>query len=223
MGGPAADNVAFDEEGQITLVRLAGSLAVLGLVLAYACFRRVTAALMILIVSSVSALASLAMVWWTGSRVDAVLWLMPPLVFVLGMAGAIYLINSYRDTSREQGIDGAPSRRWRRPRAPCILAAVTIAAGLFALCASDNSSRPQVRVLLRAGRAGHARSCSSHFCPPRSSYGHSSAHAHAPPPAAAGRLSRVRSLELASGRQSGGGPQLVGRRVCRGPDDLRWD
>ena len=120
MGGPAADNVAFDEEGQITLVRLAGSLAVLGIGLGYFfCFRRMTAALMILIVSSVSALASLSIVWWTGNRVDAVLWLMPPLMFVLGLAGAIHLFNYYRETSSERGVEGAPWRALTHAAAPC--------------------------------------------------------------------------------------------------------
>jgi predicted RND superfamily exporter protein len=139
MGGPVADNVAFDEEGQITLVRLAGSLAVLGVGLGYFfCFRRITAALMILTVSSVSALASLSIVWWTGNRVDAVLWLMPPLMFVLGLAGAVHLFNYYRETSSERGVEGAPWRALTHAAAPCTLAAVTMAVGLLALCTSDN-------------------------------------------------------------------------------------
>lgn len=136
MGGPAADNVAFDEEGQMTLVRLAMSLALLGVILGFVCFQRLTAVLMILLVGIVSALASLAIVWWTRSYVDAVLWLMPPLVFVLGMVGAIYMLSAYRKTVRERGLEGAPSRALAYAAPPCILATTTLALGLFALCTS---------------------------------------------------------------------------------------
>ncbi len=138
MGGPVADDVAFNEEGQITLVRLAASLAVLSIVLSYLAFQRLTAGLMILTVSVVSALASLSIVWWSGSHVDAMLWMMPPLIFVLAMTGAFHVINCYRHTSRTQGVQGAPARALAQAAAPCILAAVTIAAGLFALGTSDN-------------------------------------------------------------------------------------
>jgi len=138
MGGPAADNVAFDEEGQITLVRLAAALAALSLLLGGVCFQRLTAALMILLVGSVSALASLSIVWWTRSHVDAVLWLMPPLVFVLGMSGAVYLLSQYRRTVDERGLAGAPARAAAQAAPTCILATASIAAGLFALCVSEN-------------------------------------------------------------------------------------
>ena len=58
MGGPPVDNVAIDEEGQITLVRLIGFSIVLGLGLGYLCFRRVTVTLMIFLVGGISAVAS---------------------------------------------------------------------------------------------------------------------------------------------------------------------
>lgn len=138
LSGPAVDNVAFDEEGQITLVRLVISLVVVSLVVSYLCFRQITAALLVLGVSAVSALASLAIVWWTGSRVDAVLWLMPLVVFVLGLGGSTYLLGYYREISRVQGLERAPARALAQAAAPCVLATVTMAAGLFALCVSQN-------------------------------------------------------------------------------------
>ena len=87
MGGPPVDNVAIDEEGQITLVRLIGFSVVLGIGLGYLCFRRVTVTMMVFIVGGISAIASLGIVWWTGSSVDAILMSMPSLVYVLGLSG----------------------------------------------------------------------------------------------------------------------------------------
>ena len=136
MGGPPVENVAFDEEASITFVQLACGLAVLGFVLGYACFRRVTVAVMILIVGAISALCSLAVVGWPGSRVDVFLVGMPALVFVLGMAGAIFVVRAYRATASQRGEEGAPLRAIARAALPCILAAVTITIGLLSLSAN---------------------------------------------------------------------------------------
>ncbi len=77
MGGPPVDNVAIDEEGTITLVRLVGYSIVLGLVLSYICLRSIKLTLMVFFVGGVAAATSLSLVWWCRSSVDAVLLTMP--------------------------------------------------------------------------------------------------------------------------------------------------
>ena len=111
MGGPPVDNVAIDEEGQITLVRLVGFSALLGIVLAFVCFRSVKITLMIFMVGGISAVTSLSIVWWTGSSVDAILMSMPSLVYVLGLSGAVHIVNYYREAVHDGGIVGAPEPR----------------------------------------------------------------------------------------------------------------
>src|SRR5688572_4952357 len=77
LGGPPVDNVAIDEEGSITLVNLVSISVVLGLVLAYLCFRSIPATIIVFFVGGIAAVWSVAVVGWSGSGVDAVLMSMP--------------------------------------------------------------------------------------------------------------------------------------------------
>jgi hypothetical protein len=88
MGGPPVDNVSIDEEGSITLVRLISWCAVLGIGLSLICFRSISATIMIFFIGAISAVASLACVWWLGSSADAIMMSMPAMVYVLGLSGA---------------------------------------------------------------------------------------------------------------------------------------
>ncbi|MEM7476447.1 MAG: MMPL family transporter, partial [Planctomycetota bacterium] len=137
IGGPPVDNVAIDEEGTITLVRLIGYSLVLGLVLSWVLLRSTRLMMMVFFVGGVSAMASLGMVWWSNASVDAILLTMPSLVYVLGMAGAIHIVNYYRDAAVEGGLKGAPERAISHAVMPCTLAAVTTAIGLLSLCSSN--------------------------------------------------------------------------------------
>jgi predicted RND superfamily exporter protein len=131
------DNVAIDEEGQVTLLRLVGLSLGLGLVIAWISFRSFSVVLVITFVGMVSAQASLAFVGWTGHLLDAILMSMPSLVYVLGLSGAVHIINYYRDTVIESGFPGDPEEAVRQGFSPCFLAAFTTAIGLVSLTASD--------------------------------------------------------------------------------------
>ena len=101
MGGPPVDNVAIDEEGSITLVRLVSFSIALGLGLSFLCFRSISATIMVFFVGGIAAIISLAYVWWLGSSVDAIMMSMPSLVYVLGLSGAAHIINYYREAVDE--------------------------------------------------------------------------------------------------------------------------
>ncbi|MCM2372490.1 MMPL family transporter [Rhodopirellula sp. ICT_H3.1] len=137
MGGPPIDNIAIDEEGTVTLVRLIGYCILIGVGLSYFCFRSIKTTLMLFIVGGSAAMLSMAMVGWTGGRVDAILLSMPSLVYVLGLSGAIHVINYYRDEVRVRGQRGAAGRALRHALLPCTLAAVTTAIGLGSLYTSN--------------------------------------------------------------------------------------
>ena len=55
IGGPPVDNIAIDEEGTITLVRLVGYSVFVGVVLSYLCFRSVLITMMVFIVGGTAA------------------------------------------------------------------------------------------------------------------------------------------------------------------------
>ncbi|TWU58607.1 MMPL family protein [Rubripirellula tenax] len=137
MGGPPVDNMAIDEEGSVTLVRLVGYSVLVGIFLSYLCFRSIKITLMIFIVGGSSAMLSMAMVWWTGGKVDAILLSMPSLVYVLGLSGAIHVVNYYRDEVRSRGPQGAAGRALRHAVIPCTLASLTTAIGLVSLVTSN--------------------------------------------------------------------------------------
>lgn len=137
LGGPPVDNMAIDEEGTITLVRLVGYSVVLGIVLSFLCFGSIKITIMVFMVGGTAAMLSMAIVWWTNGRVDAILMSMPSLVYVLGLSGAIHVINYYRDEVRARGEAGAASRALRHAFLPCTLASVTTAIGLISLFTSN--------------------------------------------------------------------------------------
>ncbi len=137
LGGPPVDNVAIDEEGSITLFRLIGWSAVIGFGLSFICFRSVVLTLMVFFVGGVSAVTSLSMVWWSGASVDAVLMSMPALVYVLGLSGAIHIVNYYREAAATGGQEHAAPQALAHGWGPCTLAAFTTALGLISLYASN--------------------------------------------------------------------------------------
>jgi uncharacterized protein len=138
VGGPPVDNVAIDEEGSITLVRLVGLCVVAGLGLAYLCLRNFLLMWMVFLVGGLSAVLAMATVYWTGGYVDAVLMTMPALVYVLALSGAIHIVNYYRDALVEGcSMEDAPGQAAAHGWLPCTLCAVTTSLGMFSLCTSE--------------------------------------------------------------------------------------
>lgn len=149
MGGPPVDNVTIDIEGERTLLRLALLSGVVGLALAYWCFRSFKLTAMVFAIGVASAAMSLALVFYFGvyeslilgrvhlGTVDAILMSMPPVVYVLGISGAVHIINYYKDARRETGLHGAAEKALRHGLGPCTVAALTTAVGLGSLYTSD--------------------------------------------------------------------------------------
>lgn len=133
LGGPPVDNVALDQEGERTLYRLAGICAVIGGVVAFMCLRSIRLTLFVFWIGALSAGVALAIVSLTGGTCDSILLSMPALVYVLGLSGAVHLINYYHDAIREQGLRGATERAVRHAFTPCFFAQLTTAIGLGSL------------------------------------------------------------------------------------------
>ncbi len=137
IGGPPVDNVAIDEEGSITLFRLVGLSAVIGMGLAWICFRSIPLTLMVFFVGGVSAIMSLAIVWYAGTTMDAILMTMPSLIYVMGLSGAVHVVNYYREAVAEHGEEHAADIAAKNGLWPSFLCASTTAIGLASLCTSD--------------------------------------------------------------------------------------
>ncbi len=137
MGGPPVDNVAIDEEGTNTLLRLASLSLVIGLSLAYLSFGSIRVAIMLFFVGGVAAISSLSYVWFGGQTMDAILMTMPSLVYVLGLSSAVHIVNYYRDACEEYGPRRAAEVAVMHSWFPCLLAAFTTALGLVSLTTSN--------------------------------------------------------------------------------------
>ena len=135
LGGPPVDNVALDQEGQRTLYRLAGVCAIIGVTIAFICLRSFRLTMFVFWIAALSAGVALAIVSLTGGTCDSILLSMPALVYVLGMSGAVHLINYYHDAIREGGLNGATERAVRHAFTPCFFAQFTTALGLGSLFA----------------------------------------------------------------------------------------
>jgi predicted RND superfamily exporter protein len=137
VGGIPVINDAMNRESTSSLVRLAGLSGLLGVLIAWLCFRDPRLTALVLIVGAYSAALSLAVVPMTGTPLNAVLITMVPLVYVTAVSGAIHLTNYYLEALADGDVRGAPDRAVRHAAVPLLLAAGTTALGLLSLCYSE--------------------------------------------------------------------------------------
>lgn len=136
LGGPPVVNAAIDRTSSQSLVRLAGLAALIGLAIAWLCFRSLTLTVAVFIIACYSSILSLAIVPLCGVPLNAILITMVPLVYVAAMSGAIHLANYYLDCLRE-GSPNPVRHAIQHALVPLGLATATTAIGLLSLWFSD--------------------------------------------------------------------------------------
>jgi len=137
LGGPPVDNNAIDEEGERTLIRLAGLSGLLGLALAWWSLRSIMLTIIVFSCGVMSAATSLAIVGLSGQNLDAILMSMPSLVYVLAISGAVHFVNYYREAVQSGGLYAAAERAVQHAWKPAVLCSVTTAVGLLSLSVSE--------------------------------------------------------------------------------------
>lgn len=137
MGGPPVDNVAIDEAGEQSLVRLASMSGIIGLAVSWWSLRSGRLVAMVMFTGIYTIGLSMAIVWYSGTPMNAILLSMPSLVYVTATSGAIHLANYYRDTVDAEGPVGAASKAIHHAWLPLSLATGTTAVGLVSLCYSE--------------------------------------------------------------------------------------
>ena len=138
MGGPPVDNVSIDNAGQKSVTLLFGLSLVVGFFVSWWSLKSKALVAIVLASGVYSMFASLAIVWYSGYPVDAILLTMPSLVYVATTSGAIHLANYYRDQLAETGVrDGAAGRAVHHALLPLSLATGTTAVGLATLAVSE--------------------------------------------------------------------------------------
>jgi predicted RND superfamily exporter protein len=138
MGGPPVDNVSIDRAGQTSVTILFGLSLVVGFIVSWYSLKSKQLVAMVLASGVYSMFASLAIVWYSGYPVDAILLTMPSLVYVATTSGAIHLANYYRDQLAETGrTEGAAGEAVHHALLPLSLATGTTAVGLATLAVSE--------------------------------------------------------------------------------------
>lgn len=137
LGGPPVENVAIDEEGGRTIARLGAISGVLGIALAWWSLRSIRLTAIVFGCGVLSAAAGLSAVYWSGHTMDAVLMSMPSLLYVLAISGSVHLVNYYKESLRQHGLEGAPEEALKLGWKPALLCSITTAIGLGSLYVSD--------------------------------------------------------------------------------------
>lgn len=134
--GPPTDGALVDAEAQTSIDRYTLPSVILGALICVFCLRSLVLTAIIIIVAVIGQGMSLAMVLYSGIEMNAILIVLPPLVFVLTASAGIHLCNYYRDAMcSDPDIDPTAATRQAMKAGilPCWLAATTTIIGLGSL------------------------------------------------------------------------------------------
>lgn len=134
--GTVYESFAVDEAAEASLKQLVLPSTVLGLMLCWFCFGRLRSVFVVMLLAGIGQIVMVAMVYYSGYRFSAVLIVLPTLVFMLTLSGAVHLMNYFLE---HRASDGGPSglaafaTGWR----PCTLSSLTTALGMASLVTSQ--------------------------------------------------------------------------------------
>lgn len=137
LAGPTVDAAAIDAESRRLLFQLAGLSAIISFLIASLRMRSIRMALSVLSVAAYSTAVSLAILYISGGKMNLLMTMLPPLVYVLTISSAVHLANYYLDAARDPRIKIPPAQAAiARGWLPCSLAAGTTGVGLASLVLS---------------------------------------------------------------------------------------
>lgn len=137
LGGPTVDAAMIDRESRRLLFSLAGLSAMVSFAVASIRMRSFRMAVSVLIVAGYCTALALAILYYSGGKMNLLMTMLPPLIYVLTVSSAVHLANYYRDSVNEPDANVPPAllaigHGWF----PCTLAAITTGVGLVSLCLS---------------------------------------------------------------------------------------
>ena len=142
LAGPTVDAAMIDAESRKLLFSLAGLSAIVSFVVASLRMRSIRLAVSVLFVAVYSTAVALAMLYLGSGKMNLLMTMLPPLIYVLTISSAVHLANYYRDA--RQSAEANPDQTNVPPAitairhgwAPCALAAGTTGIGLISLVLS---------------------------------------------------------------------------------------
>lgn len=137
LAGPPIDGIAIDQFSIRSIRTFALPSALLSLVLCGLCLRSVWFTWPVIAVATIGQGVALAAVYYAGASMNAVLIVLPPLVFVLAVSAGVHLVNYCYEELRGGNFDNPVTQAFAKGWRPSLLAAVTTAVGLGSLLVSD--------------------------------------------------------------------------------------
>ncbi len=137
ISGPAIDGMAIDVESIRSIQTYSLPSILISLVLCWVCLRSFWLTLPIVIIGAWGQGLMLAAVYYGGGTMNAVLIVLPALVFMLTVSAGVHLANYFLEELDRGSVADAPARALRKASGPCTLAAVTTSIGLASLCISE--------------------------------------------------------------------------------------
>jgi predicted RND superfamily exporter protein len=137
LAGPTVDAAAIDAESRRLLFQLAGISALVSFFVASLRLGSFRMAIAVLSIASYGTALALAMLYFSGGRMNLLMTMLPPLVYVLTISSAVHLANYYFDAVRTGlSATSAASKAVAQGWLPCSLAAGTTGVGLVSLATS---------------------------------------------------------------------------------------
>jgi len=137
LAGPPVDGIAIDQQSIRSLQDFALPSALLSFLVAWVCLRSLWFTLPLVAVAAFGQGVALAAVYYLDRSMNAVLIVLPPLIFVLAISAGIHLVHYYYEEIRSGNTKDAPTAALRKGWLPTGLAAVTTALGLASLSISE--------------------------------------------------------------------------------------
>ncbi|TWT75540.1 MMPL family protein [Posidoniimonas polymericola] len=136
MAGPVIDGLSVDQASRDTLSRYAAPSAALVFALCWFNLRSLRAAVVVFGLAMFCQGATLALVYYSGESMSALLVVLPPLIQVLAVSGGVHLTNYYFDLSDITPTSKRIAEAIRAGWLPCALSSATTAIGMASLMAS---------------------------------------------------------------------------------------
>ena len=152
IAGTVYEAYAVDQAAEASLKRLVLPSSLLGLIVAWLCLRSFRKAVMVLALAGVGQMLAIGMVYYTGNRFSAVLVVLPTLVFMLTLSGAIHLVN-YFTKCQQKGLAYPGSQALLIGWVPSTLSSVTTIIGMGSLGTSELYPVRQFGVFCAVGLA----------------------------------------------------------------------
>ncbi|TVP98521.1 MAG: hypothetical protein EA381_12200 [Planctomycetaceae bacterium] len=137
LAGPPIDGYAVDRLSRRSLRLFAIPSAVVSLLFCWVCLRSWWFTVPVILVAAYGQSLCLSMVYFSGGQMNAILIVLPALVFVLAVSGGIHLVNYFNEEVRTDPHGDAVRRALQKALPPSGLAALTTAIGLGSLAVSD--------------------------------------------------------------------------------------